>query len=245
LRERARLPGCPAFAPLRLCVSRFGVRLPGCPAFAPLRLCVSGSGPGCPAFNEADLMTIPEQKAALRQELMARRDALDGREMRSAAICAAVVALPAFTAARAIHCYLAMRSEVDTRPLIRAALAAGMAVAVPVVVRGATELSHSWIADLGPETLAPGVFGTATPRQLRPARPGEWQLTIVPLLGFDRAGYRIGYGKGFYDRLLVQAGGHAVGVAFAAQELAHTPREPHDYPLDLIVTEEALIRSGR
>ena len=175
---------------------------------------------------------------------MARRDALDARERRGAAIRERVAALPIYAAARAVHCYLSMRSEVDTRPLIASALAAGKRVAVPVVVPRAADLSHAWLDSLDADALAPGSFGTFNPRVLRLAEPGEWDLTIVPLLAFDRRGYRLGYGKGFYDRLLAASPAPAVGVAFAAQEVAALPVEPHDVALAWIVTEDEVIRTS-
>ena len=133
-----------------------------------------------------------------------------------------------------------MRSEVDTRPVIAAALATGKAVAVPVVGRDGA-LTHSWIDTLDPATFTHGQLGTPRPRHLRPAAIGAWSLTLVPLLAFDRAGYRLGYGKGYYDQLLAAAGGMSVGVAFTCQELPAVPREPHDLPLDCIVTDAEVI----
>lgn len=170
---------------------------------------------------------------------MLRRDALDERERRSAAICRRILAMPFYAAARAIHSYLPMRSEADVRPLIADALARGKGVVVPVVAPGAAELSHAWLESLG--ALEPGTFGTFNPRDARPAAPGDWDLTIVPLLAFDRRGYRLGYGKGYYDRLLAARSTPAVGAAFAAQELDALPVEPHDVALDWIVTEREAI----
>lgn len=186
-------------------------------------------------------MTIPEQKAALRRELIARRDALGRRDERSAAIAAALTALPAFLEARAIHCFLPMRSEVDTRAIVAAALAAGKLVAVPTMAPGAREMEHCWIDTLDPAAFTQGALGTPRPATMRPAQPGDWQLTVVPLLGFDRDGYRLGYGKGHYDKLLAGLACPAAGVAFADLELAALPHEPHDVPLDLIVTERELV----
>src|SRR6266545_8020173 len=120
-------------------------------------------------------------KASLRREMMARRDNLAERERRSAAICTQIIAMPAYAAARAIHCYLAMRSEVDTRPLIGDALARGKRVVVPMVVPKAADLSHAWLASLDAADLVAGNFGTFNPRELRPALPGDWNLTIVPM----------------------------------------------------------------
>ncbi|NJK81752.1 MAG: 5-formyltetrahydrofolate cyclo-ligase [Chloroflexaceae bacterium] len=71
--------------------------------------------------------------------------------------------------------------------------------------------------------------------------PGDWDLTIVPLLGFDRRGYRLGYGKGYYDRLLAVAPTPTIGLAFAMQEVEMVPTEPHDLPLTWVVTEHEVI----
>ena len=181
-------------------------------------------------------LTASARKALLRREATARREALDGRAARSAAICQLVQGLPAYQAAAALHCFLPIRSEVDTRPLVVAALAAGKAVAVPVMGADGV-LTHSWLDDLTAEALVSGTHGTVRPRRLRPAYVGEWTLTIVPLLAFDRAGYRLGYGKGYYDQFLAHANGLTVGVAFACQEWPELPHEPHDVPLALVITE--------
>jgi len=183
-------------------------------------------------------------KAMLRRESRRRRNAIPERDARSAAICERVATLPAYRSARVLHSYLPIRSEVDTRPLLLTALARGTGVVVPVVRPDVNELTHSWVASLAAEDLEVGTFGTLQPRLLQPAEVGVWDLVIVPLLAFDRAGYRLGYGKGFYDRLLTSAPATTVGLAFAAQEAPRIPHEPHDMPLDLIVTEDEVIAAG-
>jgi 5-formyltetrahydrofolate cyclo-ligase len=185
---------------------------------------------------------IMTDKPTLRGEMARRRDALGERARRCAAIHARLLAMPEWSAARVVHCYLSMRSEVDTHPLIDAALAQGKRVVVPIVVPKAPELSHAWLESLGGDALVPGSFGTFNPRDARPAAPGDWDLTIVPLLAFDRRGYRLGYGKGFYDRLLSAAPATSIGIAFADQEVALLPDEPHDMRLHWIVTEREAIR---
>jgi 5-formyltetrahydrofolate cyclo-ligase len=171
---------------------------------------------------------------------MARRNSLAHRESLSATIRTRILGMPQFAAAEAIHCYLPIRSEVDTRPIVAAAFAAGKRVAIPVTV-GSGPLQHSWIDTSDPASFGAGALGTPRPNTLRPAVPGEWSLTIVPLLAFDRERYRLGYGKGLYDQLLAMIGGVAVGVAFAAQEVDALPREDHDQRLDFIVTEHEII----
>jgi 5-formyltetrahydrofolate cyclo-ligase len=180
-------------------------------------------------------------KVALRRSYRQRRDSLAAREQHSAAICRQVVSLPVYQAAQVIHCYLPMRSEVDTRPLLAHAFAQGKRVVVPVVRPGVNELAHSWLGSLAAEELEPGVFGTLQPRRLVPAAPGDWDLVLLPLLAFDRHGTRLGYGGGFYDRLLAAVPVPAVGLAFAAQEAEALPREPHDLPPGWIVTEREVL----
>lgn len=180
------------------------------------------------------------QKRQLRYAARARRDALSDRAARSALIQRFVSELAAYRQATALHCYLAIRSEVETRPLLAAALADGKAVATPLVDAQGT-LRHSWLESLHPEAFTHDALGIAQPLWLQPAQPGDWQVTLVPLLAFDRAGYRLGYGKGYYDRLLSETSGLAVGLAFACQEVAAVPCEAHDRPLDLIVTEAGIV----
>jgi 5-formyltetrahydrofolate cyclo-ligase len=180
-------------------------------------------------------------KPTLRQQAHARRNALREREQRSAQICAHVTELPLYRAARVIHCYLPIRSEVDTRPLIAHALSHGKRMVVPVVIRRSVVLAHSWLTSVDAAELIAGVFGTLQPRVLLPAAPGDWELNIVPMVAFDRQGYRLGYGKGFYDRLLGVAPTPTIGVAFAAQEIDEIPSEPHDRRLDWIVTEDEVL----
>ncbi|NJN15682.1 MAG: 5-formyltetrahydrofolate cyclo-ligase [Oscillochloris sp.] len=190
-------------------------------------------------------MDIVNAKQALRRSLIERRNAIPDRDERSALICAIMIELAVFRAAHAIHCYLPIRTEVDTRPLLHAASAAGKHIAAPVVVPGAADLEHRWLIELRPNAFVRGPLGTLSPAANQPAYPGDWQLTIVPLLAFDRAGYRLGYGKGYYDRLLALSGAPAIGVAFAAQEVAEVPHEAHDIPLDMIITENAVISADR
>lgn len=180
-------------------------------------------------------------KPTLRRETMLRRDNLDERTQHSAMICSQILTMPAYVDARTIHCYVPMRSEVDTRPLIVDALARGKGVIVPVVVPRADELAHAWLESLSADTLVPGSFGTFNPRGGRTASPGDWDVTIVPLLAFDRRGYRLGYGKGYYDRLLAADRATTIGVAFGMQEVSTLPTEAHDIPLDWVVTEREVI----
>ncbi|NJN66221.1 MAG: 5-formyltetrahydrofolate cyclo-ligase [Chloroflexaceae bacterium] len=187
------------------------------------------------------------EKQAIRQECQRRREAIaqKTRATRSGAICERIISLDVYQTVRSLHCYVPIRSEVNTLPLLADALARGKGVVVPVVRRGSEELAHTWLTSLAAEDWQPGLFGIPQPRTFCPAEAAECQLLVVPLLAFDRSGYRLGYGKGYYDRLLAAC--HppliTVGAAFAAQEIAAVPREPHDLPLNWIVTETEIIKT--
>ncbi len=132
-----------------------------------------------------------------------------------------------------------MRSEIDPLPAMTAAAAQGP-VGVPVIVgRGLPLVFRRWTPDGA--TVA-GPFGVMVPVAGDAMIP---RVLIVPLVGFDRAGGRLGYGGGFYDRTLqaLRATGPvlAIGYAFAAQQTDDLPLDATDQPLDLIVTETGVI----
>ncbi|MPZ09447.1 MAG: 5-formyltetrahydrofolate cyclo-ligase [Kiloniellaceae bacterium] len=140
-----------------------------------------------------------------------------------------------------VSAYWPMGSEIDPLPLLSALAERGIALALPAI-RGAGEPLDFRAWKPG-DTLQPAGFGTREP--LAAAPPVQPKLLLVPLLAFDAAGYRLGYGGGFYDRslALLRAAGNilAVGLAFAAQQVAALPREATDQPLDLVVTERGLV----
>lgn len=189
-------------------------------------------------------MSLEERKAQLRREMNRRR----ASAVAGAPAAAARAAAERLRSAVAIHpgatvsAYWPMGSELDPRPLMQALHAAGHPLCLPVVVRaGEALVFRAWAPG---DALESAGFGTSVPGADRPQlRP---DLLIVPLLAFDRSGYRLGYGGGFYDRTLaaLRAQGRptAVGFAFAAQEVAEVPRDGYDQRLDWIVTEAEAIR---
>jgi len=143
-----------------------------------------------------------------------------------------------------ISAYWPMRSEIDTRPLLDALHQAGYRLSLPVVP-GPDQplLFRAWQPG---DDLVLGGFKTEAPAEDKEEL--EPDLLFSPMLAFDREGYRLGYGGGFYDRTLEKLRAKkpalAVGLAFAAQECEKAPRGPHDQPLDAIVTEREVIRPG-
>jgi 5-formyltetrahydrofolate cyclo-ligase len=127
--------------------------------------------------------------------------------------------------------------EIDVRPILYHLHAAGHPIALPVVVkRGLPLLFRAWRPG---QALVAGSFGVPRPDKDQPELTPA--VLIVPLLAFDRSGYRLGYGGGFYDRTLSGLRGNgralAVGVGFSAQEVARIPRDATDERLDWMVTE--------
>jgi 5-formyltetrahydrofolate cyclo-ligase len=181
-------------------------------------------------------------KAELRRQALARRDALPAGERAQAAETIATRAFPVAIAPAAIVAgFMPMKSEINPLPLMRRLAAAGARLALPVVAgQGKPLIMRAWAFG---EPLIAGVWGIREPAPLAPAVAPD--ILIVPLLAFDRAGQRIGYGAGYYDLTIAALRARqavvAIGVAFAAQEIAAVPATPRDAPLDLVLTEREVI----
>ena len=181
-------------------------------------------------------------KTELRHQALARRDALPAAERQQAAETIAARAFPVAIAPDTIVAgFMPMKSEINPLPLLRALTGAGARLALPVVAGpGKPLIMRAWAFG---EPLMAGVWGIRQPEPAAPAVAPD--ILIVPLLAFDRAGHRVGYGAGYYDRTIAALRAVqpvlAIGLAFAAQEIAAVPATPHDAPLDLVLTEREVI----
>jgi len=192
---------------------------------------------------------LHDAKIALRRETLSRRDALpiEHRSAASKLISDGLARLPSFLRAHTVLLTLAFRSEWDTLPLVRAALAAGQTVAVPRVDSDTRMLSLHALTDPATE-IVPGYRGIPEPRP--DARTIDADLidwVLVPGVAFDLDGRRLGYGGGYYDRLLprLRPGVARVAGAFDIQIVAQVPSAPHDITVDAIVTETQTLTIGR
>lgn len=203
---------------------------------------------------------LQADKKRLRADLRVRLSALTPQLVAdlSLRIVHRIEALTEYAAARAILCFvpLAGRPEVDLRPLMHSALAAGKTVCLPRTDWAARTMTPRRITDpekdLEPDAAAPAAAGLSHPRESCPVVPlEELDLLLTPGLGFDLAGGRIGHGAGFYDRFLARcasapnARSLVCGVGFEVQVLPAgqaVPSEPHDRPLDALITEARTLR---
>jgi 5-formyltetrahydrofolate cyclo-ligase len=187
-------------------------------------------------------VSIEDAKAAIRRDAQLRRDALPP-DMRAAA-AQAIAARPfpvAVSPDMIVSGFMPLKSEINPLPLLRALADAGARLALPVVAgRGKPLVMRAYAFG---EPLAAGVWGIREPKPDAPEVLPD--VVIVPLLAFARSGHRIGYGAGYYDMTLAalrtQKTIHAMGIAFAAQEIAAVPTTPRDAPLDLVLTEREVI----
>jgi len=188
--------------------------------------------------------TLDEQKRRLRAEAKTRRAAAaDAGEGAAEAVCRNLRAAVPLPAGAVVSAYWPMASELDPRPLMAALRKSGHPIALPVVVgKGEPLLFRAWSPG---DVLEPAGFNTRVPGADKPELTPD--VILAPLLAFDRRGYRLGYGGGFYDRTLgvlrSRDGVLAIGLAFADQEVLAVPHGPDDRRLDWIITEAEAIRS--
>jgi 5-formyltetrahydrofolate cyclo-ligase len=186
--------------------------------------------------------SVFHEKAELRRDASARRDALpaDARQAAAEAIAARPFP-PPIAPGVIVSGFMPLKSEINPLPLMRKLAEKGARLALPVVAgRGRPLVMREWVWG---EPLAAGVWGIREPKP--EAAEMEPDILLVPLLAFDRAGHRLGYGAGYYDLTLAQLRARkavvALGLAYAVQEVATVPTTPRDALLDLVLTERDVI----
>jgi 5-formyltetrahydrofolate cyclo-ligase len=188
------------------------------------------------------MASTASSKDALRRKALARRDAIPAAERQAAAETIAARGLPlAITPGVIVSGFSPLKSEINPLPLMRKLAAAGARLALPLVAgRGQPLIMRAYAFG---DALAAGVWGIREPMADAPAV--EPDILIVPLAAFDRRGHRIGYGAGYYDLTINALRGRkavtAVGIGYAAQEIAEVPATPRDARLDVVLTEREAI----
>jgi 5-formyltetrahydrofolate cyclo-ligase len=193
---------------------------------------------------------MSDERQRLRQQILRARDGLTAasRREKSGAVTQNFLSLREMQQWSTLFIYVNFRSEVETMQLIHQCLAQGIRVAVPLVDAKAVRMMPLLIKD--PEQdLVSGYYDIPEPDPMKtkPVGAGEIDAAIIPGSVFDMYGGRLGYGGGYYDRFLVNDAPRAkrIGFAFELQVVEKVPVEPHDQPLDILITEKRVVTVTR
>lgn len=179
------------------------------------------------------------EKKLLRTQYLQLRGALspEQKQQMDEALRQTVLALPEFQSCGCLLCYAPTRGEIDLLPLARQALAMGKEVAFPISHTEDCTLTFHTVTSL--DQLTVGAYGILEPPKDAPkAQNHPKTLCLVPALSFDREGYRLGYGKGYYDRFLPTFRGMSVGLIYSDCLSNRLPRNETDRPVHRIFTEK-------
>jgi 5-formyltetrahydrofolate cyclo-ligase len=192
------------------------------------------------------LATLMRPKPITRRTVLTRRDAMTADERFAASRAIADFAtqlLAKQPSGSIVALYAPKGSEVDTTRIDEFARARGLRVVYPRINDGERRLAFHEVTI---DELVPATFALREPQAHAPVvELSQITALFVPGLAFDRAGGRIGWGRGYYDATLAAASPAAlrIGLAFECQVIDHVPREPHDAPLHYVVTEAAIYRA--
>lgn len=186
-----------------------------------------------------------QDKSAIRKELLERRYNIppEVKKTKNRMILERFLSLDEFKNAGIIFFFASFKSEVDTTEMIKTSLSAGKRVVLPKVDKEKHRLVLREIQEVG--VLTPGYMGIPEPpSEERQVSISDVDIAIIPGAGFDAAGNRIGYGGGYYDRLLSGLEKHipVIAPAYEEQLVDSIPSEPHDIRIDMIVTDKRLIQ---
>lgn len=191
------------------------------------------------------MMTMKQQ---IREGIKKKRDLMSLQEVegKSSAIAKKLMATAEYQKATAVLFYAAKGNEASTEMLIRKALGEGKLVLLPITNTAAKELEVSEIKDYDLD-LKSGAFGIMEPKRKVAVDEKVIDAVIVPGVAFDREGHRLGYGHGYYDKLLHKLGRkntdiRKIGLAYDFQIIEKLPKEEHDQKMNMIVTESGVIK---
>lgn len=180
-------------------------------------------------------------KIELRQIYKDKRKSIDDKQFRDNAIIENLLKSEMFIDARTVYCYVSVDNEISTDAIINTALNLGKTVAVPYCVDNNGFMEFYRINSIS--DLKSGSFGIREPDISICDKCSEYEnaLCIVPALCFDKAGNRIGYGKGYYDRFLEKFTSVSIGLCYNDNVLDFIPANDYDMQVDYIITEKGII----
>lgn len=184
-------------------------------------------------------------KTQIRQKILQQRNQLTSAELKkiSRDITQLILAWKKFKSAKNIGIYHAFRNEVDLNSLWIAAHNLGKKTYFPVISSILSDKSMHFLAATPDQKLSFNQFNIKEPLSSAPSIPIEQlDCLFIPLVAFDKKGYRLGMGQGYYDRALANLSKKpiCVGVAYSFQEIEALPREPWDVALDVVITEKQI-----
>ena len=190
---------------------------------------------------------IRKLKTRLREQYRAVREQMapDVRAAADQQIAETVRKLWQYRTSRQLLVYVSTPIEVDTHRIITQALADGKRVAVPRCVPGTRNMEFYYIRSM--DDLAPGSFGVLEPQNDPSQLVTDYSraMCIIPAFSYDYTGYRLGYGKGYYDRFLAGFEGYMIGICYSACVRRSLPHGRFDRPAQLLVTENYIRRTSR
>ncbi len=193
---------------------------------------------------------IKKQKDDIREEYKERRREMpiEERHRRDEAICRVVEGLVSFRYAEYVLLYAATEGEIDVNPIAELALEKGKKVCFPRCDKRTHTMTYHIVSSL--DELAVDSYGLLEPAEdapmYEPERDTGAAVCFVPGLVYDKAGYRLGYGKGFYDRYLSAFSGCTIGVVYSDYILPVVPRGRFDMSVDILLTEKGVkITTGK
>ncbi|NMB26820.1 MAG: 5-formyltetrahydrofolate cyclo-ligase [Tissierellia bacterium] len=189
-------------------------------------------------------------KKVLRKKMLEKRSqlSLEKIEEKSKIIANNLFNLNQYKKANFIFSFISFKDEVNTHEIIKKSISIGKRVGVPIPVPKTKELKVSELIDFDKE-LDLGFYNILTPKDkyIRIVPPQLVDLVLVPGVAFDKRGYRVGYGGGYYDRFFnnINKDIIKIGLCYEMQILSEVPKNSHDIPIDFILTEKRLIQCAK
>lgn len=186
-------------------------------------------------------------KKVLRKKMLEKRSqlSLEKIEEKSKIIANNLFNLNQYKKANFIFSFISFKDEVNTHEIIKKSISIGKRVGVPIPVPKTKELKVSELIDFDKE-LDLGFYNILTPKDkyIRIVPPQLVDLVLVPGVAFDKRGYRVGYGGGYYDRFFSNINENVIkiGLCYEMQIIPEVPKDPYDIPIDFILTEKEFIQ---
>ncbi len=179
-------------------------------------------------------MTKDELRISMRQR---RREITEEFKINASDLITKSI-IPIISSLKCVMIYLSSFNEPDTSLLVKYLMDNNIKVVVPVSNTETCTITPSYISSL--DDLNKGAYGINEPKTINKANVDDIDLILVPGIAFSVSGERIGFGKGYYDKLLEKFNGVKIGVCYDFQIVNHIPSSPHDIKMDMIVTEKRI-----